>query len=1439
MKKRVLIRWLSAAFVLILFLQSFLPGLSLSLKVNAASTVSVPTFAGGNLHRMVTLSNQNVGRYYTGATAAEFETYVHTTMVNAGFTVAQTNSIGNNRYATLYNSNGMAHVSYTASDGTMYIVTDPLVTTAMKVTEPSYTRITETTFSIFSLEYSHYTCAAGCDPKYDNNGMCYIITLEDGRYIILDGGYTQDAERLYNFLYDNNKREDGEIVIACWFLSHDHDDHRGCIQQFASTHGKDVILESVMANPTITDTSKYSGTWMTSTLPNLLPLFGGDADLIIPHTGQKFTFCNMNIEVFYTHEDLYHNNGSVGTNGNNASTVIQLEYADQTFMIPTDLMDAGCNRIVAMHGNNLKSDFFQIPHHGNSGCTIGFYEAVAPTYTLWTTSEPAFGKRTSGVTYPVGMPSSYTAALNKRIYTEVGADNCWYADGDVEIMQLPYSSNSKIDYYTPTDEVKDHSAKAAYSEDFSAYTAKSYTKSEIANLLGWTASGVLNGEICQITADRRLRLHVPTQNPTSSAANGELLFRLGDFSPFTKGRTVLEFDMEYKESEVSESASAPFRIVASNGNYIEPAISVNGSIDGEKLLKQSGAWKTVGASVSPEHIPYHSYSTDSMIFGSNDHYKIVIDPKNGMDISVNGRVVFSSNCDNAWEEDFYSSCVGEAVYLRVMPGIDLILDNIKIYKDEKIPELLITELAPNGSASWNEYIEVYNNSTEPINLYDYCIVRDPSVNTDANILYKASDIAYIRPGSTVYQPSGAAYTVTHTNPPYAEGILQPGEVALLWIATNTTYVGGAAGNGKTLADFRVSLGLKADQKAFVCYNNYNFSLDNDPSSFRYGIGYASIDYTACVEQAVGNLCSYVDHHTSAITDAFGDSYAATTYVGSYGSIRYTYPTRHGVLYRAEFNTHTAGTVELAQKRAFNVTVNGEKVPAHLGDVIDLSAYMSDPNATFGADMSVNGVTVHVTNPLFKPLSDADFWLDGTDHTAITTLYKQNFDDLEPGFYNTQGLTNLLGWESIKGTTGADYEITEHHRLRIRNPYTSGSNLEAVIGHYEDIKGNVVVLEYDFVYTNQNDSEGISNASFVLGHSIYSSGSCLQPTITTQGFQQTRIGTKMSKFLYDQVRPEWIPYTQKTTGYTYPHGTVTNHYHIFGGTNHVKAVIDPINGVMIYVNDHLISTPLDGKLWRSTNYSALIGSLFGICITPGMDVTWDNIHLYKTEAIRPELLITELGTSTGSAEFIELYNNSDRNLNIYDYCVVKNSDLTKVGTNWGNPKVFAQKHIATIMPGTHTYTAETTGQKVTLTNPENGSIGPGETAVLWIATNTTFTTSGSTPNGFTVEKFRSYHGLDDSVKVFACYNNTNFSLDNGGNIAYGIGYASENYIGRNAASLDDLICYVYANTTATSIYGNTIELSVFAKVGSTVEYGYGDGNMARQGRLIEAKETTNS
>lgn len=413
--------------------------------------VDFPQFVDAKLSSYDENTNSELVYNYTKVTSEQYEAYVDT-LVKDGFRIlnGEEHTIGRNRFATcIKDDEGQVHVAFypdAKGTGNLQLFAsklDEVVAIPEETYDPATEKITETTFHVLSLDYTTGAYATG-KRLCDGSGMSYAVTLEDGRFVVFDGGYTaQDGENLYQYLKAMNKRPDGKIVIAAWFISHPHDDHTGGFEAFVAKHAKEVTMEYlVVSAPT---EERYGGKhWMITDMPSVMAPTG--AKLIKPHVGQVLTFCNTEFEIIMT-QDVVSATGVKG-DGNNSSTVVRMWEKGTSIMISADASVASCNRMVALFGDALKSDIFQLNHHGVSGGTLAFYQKVAPTYALWTTSQDSFAghddpNANCGYSNCVGRTgringggnsagSAEQANCNKFIRDSVGIENCYVADDQIE-----------------------------------------------------------------------------------------------------------------------------------------------------------------------------------------------------------------------------------------------------------------------------------------------------------------------------------------------------------------------------------------------------------------------------------------------------------------------------------------------------------------------------------------------------------------------------------------------------------------------------------------------------------------------------------------------------------------------------------------------------------------------------------------------------------------------------------------------------------------------------------------------------------------------------------------------------------------------------------------------------------------------------------------------
>ena len=73
--------------------------------------------------------------------------------------------------------------------------------------------------------------------------MSFVITTEDGKIIVIDGGYHDDADKLLRELQTLSGKE--KPHVDAWFLTHAHEDHINALVQLYQTRANDFSCDGI------------------------------------------------------------------------------------------------------------------------------------------------------------------------------------------------------------------------------------------------------------------------------------------------------------------------------------------------------------------------------------------------------------------------------------------------------------------------------------------------------------------------------------------------------------------------------------------------------------------------------------------------------------------------------------------------------------------------------------------------------------------------------------------------------------------------------------------------------------------------------------------------------------------------------------------------------------------------------------------------------------------------------------------------------------------------------------------------------------------------------------------------------------------------------------------------------------------------------------------
>ena len=249
----------------------------------------------------------------------------------------------------------------------------------------SYSEYTDTARSYSCTVLSQITQIA-----LDEFGMSYLIRLQDGRFIIIDGGreYSQEADRLWKAICEQCAND--KPTVAAWFLSHIHMDHMNCFNVFMEKYGESIVLEKVMVNfPDLNDIERIPeiDAYFEQFYKVHVPLAYENAEragaaVYNVHSGQRYFIGDAECEILSCLDDTL---DTVPTTLNATSVIMRMKLAGQTILWSTDGA-FGNAKLAERYGDYLKSDILQVPHHGfrsgDADAEMRTYDLIKPSVCL-------------------------------------------------------------------------------------------------------------------------------------------------------------------------------------------------------------------------------------------------------------------------------------------------------------------------------------------------------------------------------------------------------------------------------------------------------------------------------------------------------------------------------------------------------------------------------------------------------------------------------------------------------------------------------------------------------------------------------------------------------------------------------------------------------------------------------------------------------------------------------------------------------------------------------------------------------------------------------------------------------------------------------------------------------------------------------------------------
>ncbi|MBQ9557707.1 MAG: hypothetical protein IJU94_03780 [Clostridia bacterium] len=382
---------------------------------------NIPIYAGGTLDSIREFTNGCFRIYVTDTAQSEFDAYL-SALAGKGFERYAENTINGNAYVTFRNEKAMVHAYYLPTVRTAHILVSSASGAVEYPTVLSDTAGTvRRTVTLMDMDYEKQT-------NHDN-GAGFVFRLSDGSYVIIDGGQEYEAEKLYQYLADNNEREDGKILIRAWIITHPDGDHYENFVAFTDSHAKDVGMEYFIAQ--FDKSFQENFPVVNKRIADCVLRYG--ARYIVPLAGQKMALGELEVEFLYTGEMLWPDSSS---DPNDYSLAFRVTFGGKTFLMTGDILERPIKIMNRLYGTAMQSDFLSLPHHGlNKGSDYNtLFANVDPSYVFFNTARGKAAER-------IRNSSSLTYLLNS-----LHVEKYYVADGGYTVINLSDPDDTEQTY---------------------------------------------------------------------------------------------------------------------------------------------------------------------------------------------------------------------------------------------------------------------------------------------------------------------------------------------------------------------------------------------------------------------------------------------------------------------------------------------------------------------------------------------------------------------------------------------------------------------------------------------------------------------------------------------------------------------------------------------------------------------------------------------------------------------------------------------------------------------------------------------------------------------------------------------------------------------------------------------------------------------------------
>ena len=209
-----------------------------------------------------------------------------------------------------------------------------------------------------------------------NQSLFYTLYNKDeDALIVVDGGWTENADYVREVINGYGGH------VTAWILTHFHADHAGA---FNAIYGdpQDIVIDDIYVSNYDSAYDVFLKTYQPHDNPETFALYmeqtnGGKAENIHhPKRGDELDIAGLHLKFYNTYDEKLLSL-EPGDTPNHCSLVVRISGAEKAFLVMGDMYAPAVGQwMVDTYGEELRSDFVNCAHHGNSIMPISFYEAI-------------------------------------------------------------------------------------------------------------------------------------------------------------------------------------------------------------------------------------------------------------------------------------------------------------------------------------------------------------------------------------------------------------------------------------------------------------------------------------------------------------------------------------------------------------------------------------------------------------------------------------------------------------------------------------------------------------------------------------------------------------------------------------------------------------------------------------------------------------------------------------------------------------------------------------------------------------------------------------------------------------------------------------------------------------------------------------------------------